>query len=1129
MAAVYGEGRVNYYTNDYQYSPQAAGLTGGGYVLTWVSRGQDGSVDGIYAQRYNASGSAVGAEFRVNTQRSGDQTNPAIVGLSDGGFAIAWTDQNGDGSSSGVYAQRFDASGLAQGSQFRINTYTDYDQNHPALAAFDGGFVATWFSRYQDGSGTGIYAQRYSNDGSPLGSEFPVNTSATYDQYEPRVSTFTDGSFVIVWRSDYQDGSGAGVYGQRFDASGNKAGGEFAVNTTTTSSQYDPHVVTLAGGGFVVVWADDSGHDGSANGVYAQRFDASGVKLGGEFLINESTGGNQYQPEVSALANGGFVVSWYNESWGSAGTYADVYVREYQADGTPAGGEVRVNTPGAAYYQYEPTVAHIGSDNFIVAWRSDDQDGSSSGVYQQLFGSAAELVRPAAPTLADFGGSVTFGENLVNTTPQVLDSFVSFTAADGASFDGGVVTVFFASGGGVEDQLSIRNQGSAFGQIGVAGSTVSYGGVDIGSVSGGGNGGNLTVTLNAAASTDAIEALVQNIAYGNSAFSPQASRQVGVRIEDGHGASTAAGLVTINVTRELDGTPAAYGEEPVNTFTPSDQSNPAIGRLTDGGYVIAWNSYLQDTSTWGTYAQRYTASGEAVGPEFRVNTITAGEQSYPQVAGLSNGGYVITWQDDSSHEGSGWGWGVFAQRYNADGSTAGSPIVVNTTTESTQFHGVVASYTDGFAVAWSSDSYVAGGNGHDIYLTRYDNAGNVQGTPQQRVSVTPGTSDAQPGGQDLPRIAAHANGDLVIVWRDSNGNDGSGWGVFGRTYSAAGGFGDTFQVNTTTTGTQYNPDVATLADGGFVVVWEDHNGLDGSSYATFAQRYDLNGAAVGDALQVNENTNGAQYQAKVSGLATGGFVVAFYNDTGDYWGDVYLREFDASGQPVDGDRRVNGGTAGVYRGDSAPAIADLGNGNFVVAWQADNHSDGSGSGIFQRVFGDTAELPRQARPDLSDFSGTVTFNENAVNAGLRIIDGAVSLSDTDSANFAGGRLDLNFTSGGASEDQLGVVSEGPISVAGNVVSYAGNAIGTLTGGTNGSALRIDFTSTAATPDAVEALVQHLGYANTDSSPNASRTLALRISDGDGASSTPNQLTINVTPELDGTPAAYGEEPVNTFT
>lgn len=67
MAAVYGEERVNYYTNDYQFSPQVAGLTGGGYVVTWISRGQDGSVDGIYAQRYNASGSVVGVEFRVNS------------------------------------------------------------------------------------------------------------------------------------------------------------------------------------------------------------------------------------------------------------------------------------------------------------------------------------------------------------------------------------------------------------------------------------------------------------------------------------------------------------------------------------------------------------------------------------------------------------------------------------------------------------------------------------------------------------------------------------------------------------------------------------------------------------------------------------------------------------------------------------------------------------------------------------------------------------------------------------------------------------------------------------------------------------------------------------------------------
>ena len=170
-------------------------------------------------------------------------------------------------------------------------------------------------------------------------------------------------------------------------------------------------------------------------------------------------------------------------------------------------------------------------------------------------------------------------------------------------------------------------------------------------------------------------------------------------------------------------------------------------------------------------------------------------------------------------------------------------------------------------------------------------------------------------------------------------------------------------------------------------------------------------------------------------------MVAFYNDSGAAWGDVYLRQFDAAGQPIDGDRLVNADIA--YHYQSEPAIADLGNGNFVVAWRSDQSQDGNGSGIYQQLFGSTAELPRQTSPNLADFTGSVSFAENAVNAGLQIIDPAVSLSDVDSANFNGGRLDLYLTSGGAAEDQLGVVAGGPIGLAGNVVSYNGNAIGTL--------------------------------------------------------------------------------------
>ena len=107
MAAVYGEERVNYYTNDHQYGAQVALLADGSYVVSWVSRGQDGSDDGIYAQRYNSVGMPVGAEFRVNSATANAQIQPTIVGLSDGGFVVAWSDQYADGSSWGVFAQRY--------------------------------------------------------------------------------------------------------------------------------------------------------------------------------------------------------------------------------------------------------------------------------------------------------------------------------------------------------------------------------------------------------------------------------------------------------------------------------------------------------------------------------------------------------------------------------------------------------------------------------------------------------------------------------------------------------------------------------------------------------------------------------------------------------------------------------------------------------------------------------------------------------------------------------------------------------------------------------------------------------------------------------------------------------------
>ena len=139
----------------------------------------------------------------------------------------------------------------------------------------------------------------------------------------------------------------------------------------------------------------------------------------------------------------------------------------------------------------------------------------------------------SVPTLGDFATAITLLENTVNAAPQLLDADVTFTDPDD-NFDGGTLVV---SGLLAEDTVSIRNQGDGAGKIGLAGGTVSFGGVEIGTVSGGA-GGDLTVTFNAQATSAAIEALIENLTYANASehadSEPDADRRGHRRRRRGH-------------------------------------------------------------------------------------------------------------------------------------------------------------------------------------------------------------------------------------------------------------------------------------------------------------------------------------------------------------------------------------------------------------------------------------------------------------------------------------------------------------------------------------------------------------------------------------------------------------------
>ena len=327
------EFKINAATARDQTQPAAAGLNGGGFVAVWQSVGQDSSGLGVYGQRFTAAGAASGPEFLINTTTVNDQSMPAVAGLKAGGFVVAWQAANQDGGGLGIYAQQFSAKGVPVGAEFRVNRTTTLDQSNPAVAALTGGgFVISWQSAGQDGSGFGIYAQRYDANGVKVGGESRVNVVTANDQSLPAVAPTSDGGFVVVWQSNLQDGSGLGVYAQRYSATGARSGGAFRVNTTTKNIQWQPHVAGFSNGGFVIAWTSGA-QDGAGQGVFAQAYNGDGSKADVEFQVNTNTTGEQTQPAVAAFASGNFFVVW--TSRGQDTSLEGIYSQRFLIPVTP--------------------------------------------------------------------------------------------------------------------------------------------------------------------------------------------------------------------------------------------------------------------------------------------------------------------------------------------------------------------------------------------------------------------------------------------------------------------------------------------------------------------------------------------------------------------------------------------------------------------------------------------------------------------------------------------------------------------------------------------------------------------------------------------------------------------------
>ncbi|MBD1912033.1 MULTISPECIES: cadherin domain-containing protein [unclassified Leptolyngbya] len=430
------------------YTPRAiASDRSGNYVVAWTSNGQDGDANGIYVRLFDSAGNPLPdapGEIRVNTTTANDQRLASVAMDDNGDFVVVWRSFQDDNNTAiagpesyGIYAQRFSRTGVPLGTEIQVAT-TTFNEDQPSVAMdADGDFVITWTG---GGSGNDIYAARFeATNGTQVGTNTILNTTTDGNQQLSSVAMAQNGNYVVVWTSSGQDDSGDGVYGQRFDASGAPVGDEFRINVETNSNQRNPSVSMDQDGNFVVAWAS-ANQDTNANGIYYRRFDSSGNALDAtDQRANDTVIGDQNYPTVSYERDGdSFVISWSGTSQEGDANGTAVVVRRYNEFGTAQGPEIRANTYTFNNQEY-PSVAIDAESDFVVVWSSlqDSNPSLSYGVYGQRFGRASAN----APTDIDLApvaliqGLPAVNENVaVGTVVGTLSAKDPNTTADGLSF-----------------------------------------------------------------------------------------------------------------------------------------------------------------------------------------------------------------------------------------------------------------------------------------------------------------------------------------------------------------------------------------------------------------------------------------------------------------------------------------------------------------------------------------------------------------------------------------------------------------------------------------------------------------------------------------------------------------------
>ncbi|MGV6858948.1 MAG: DUF4347 domain-containing protein [bacterium] len=381
-------------------------------------------------------------EIQVNTTTGGTQeTSAQTLGSKDavamdsaGNYVVVWSDSVTDGSGYGIFGQRFDATGAKQGAEFQINQTTTDNQYWASVAmADDGRFAVTWTSVNQDGTPASVYARQFNADGSAFGNEFRVNSTTSGSQTNASVAMVRTGvnagDFVIVWQGNGSSDSD-GIYGQRYAADGSAVGSEFFANNTITGLQENPAVAINDNGEFSVVWED-------AENIFLEFFDNTGFSQNLQAQVNTGssilfTVDNSISPDLVLANDGTSSVVWRSENSVADG----VYLRQVDKNGNLLGFSATSISTSGNPDSTSPSIARDTAGNLLISYHKTG-DGSSTGIYARAFDASL------SPLTDEF---------LINQTTSGTQQYASVGLLDIDNF----VIVWSGNGGSDADGIFTR-------------------------------------------------------------------------------------------------------------------------------------------------------------------------------------------------------------------------------------------------------------------------------------------------------------------------------------------------------------------------------------------------------------------------------------------------------------------------------------------------------------------------------------------------------------------------------------------------------------------------------------------------------------------------------------------------